>query len=62
MQIDFPCVCGHLKKDHDEGYSKGYCGICYNKLTIRQLNSNDTSWHHEFKFDNLKYLEQLSEK
>jgi hypothetical protein len=46
------CKCGHSKKDH---YSDNkLCGLCY------WLDRSEFAVH-QFKLDNLKYLEQLSE-
>jgi hypothetical protein len=48
------CICGHAAYKHTTGYFTGtaICDGCY----------NFSDFHHEFKQDNLKYLEWCAEK
>lgn len=66
MDIDFPCVCGHLENVHpsnDDKLKQTYivCDGCFqgNRIAgVKQLNSNDC-W--KYVPDNLRYLESLIE-
>ena len=70
---NFPCICGHIKKVHfGSNHNKfdwdAHCRVCYalwiqkRKIGIlwKGLDLQDIC-NHEFKLDNLRYLEQLSE-
>jgi hypothetical protein len=54
-----PCCCGHPRLEHeptdrpDNPPGELFCDRCCGK--------GDTSWH-DFKLDNLKYLEMLSKE
>ena len=58
-KFDMPCICGHLFKNHlsldlEDRRRRAYvlvCGMCENE-----------AWIHNFKLDNLKYLEQKYER
>ncbi|MGH7974846.1 MAG: hypothetical protein ACREBR_04925 [bacterium] len=55
MEDNFPCVCGHNKIHHKLLKPDfQYCSICYHM-------HGETRSIHEFKLDNLRYLEVLSE-
>ena len=63
MQIDFPCICGHSKEIHSPQAFKGrqYSPDTY-LLTACYYEINDgLCVCREYKQDNLRYLEQLSE-
>jgi hypothetical protein len=52
---NFPCICGHDGDDHEENEDSPLCVGCAN---------DGKGWNamwHEFRLDNLKYLEKLSE-
>jgi hypothetical protein len=55
-RFDLDCRCGHLIKDH--GISG--CFVCYEGLA-KDLSRYDKG-RHNFKLDNLKYLEMLSKE
>ena len=50
------CVCGHVKGAHQYGGQNDACWDCLN------LNMKLKNHVHDFKLDNLKYLEQQYEK
>ena len=50
------CWCGHTQEKHSNYYSFPICSICVNILPDRGAD-----WRHEFKMDNLKYLEGLAD-
>jgi hypothetical protein len=50
------CVCGHMKSTHNINIGwKGYCFICFDP-------SNIDLRKHEFKLDNLKYIERVAKE
>lgn len=53
-ELSYPCLCGHIKGVHGYYGEAMHCGDCVCSFYI-----ND---YHEFKGDNLKYLEQKYEK
>ena len=58
----YPCICGHVKGDHLRSgpNATGWdwvCRRCYNY----NFNIPATQCYHNFKLDNLRYLERLSE-
>lgn len=67
--IDPPCKCGHKQSDHHDwgsNYNTTRCEVCikpyfsiheYNNFHRNAINA---SWHN-FKLDNLKYLEMKYE-
>lgn len=59
-QLDsiYPCTCGHMENRH--GYCAGVyvCWECYDVIEAEH-RMPDTYPGHEFKADNLKYLEAL---
>lgn len=62
---NYPCTCGHIKKHHyqEQGIDPRnyYCRTCVN--LIYREGKKDQNWKHDFKLDNLKYLEsKLIEK
>jgi len=62
---DRPCTCGHDESKHrvatnyDGSMKYPYCRVCYSNLTVLGTKSLSI---HEFKLDNLKYLEQAYEQ
>ena len=62
--IDFPCVCGHPKSEHDMTVilinDDNYCNAC-SLIGGRDLRGMSLCFH-KYKPDNLKYLEQLNER
>jgi len=63
MSTNVPCSCGHLKRFHHRItqyiniFGPEFCKWCAKKSLAIPSN-----YHlHEYGFDNLKYLEQLSE-
>lgn len=65
MIEDFPCICcGHLKSSHRKDYWGSYnnhyaCDECY-KNPWRSIEGIYPT--HNYKPDNLKYLEDLYDK
>jgi len=58
--INFPCVCGCNRSAHVGIINPSTAKRVYSSVCI---DCNDLiATFHEFKLDNLKYLEQLSEK
>ena len=64
------CICGHLKSSHiskdlkglqimDQAMVNKYGGWCEVCSGVSSLAFTGTMWH-EFKLDNLRYLEELS--
>lgn len=55
MNTKFPCVCGHDITDHVAlgGSDETVCRFCYNQ-------QGESASLHEFKLNNLRYLEELS--
>lgn len=51
IEIKYPCICGHHKLSHSNNYDSPLCDDCANFI------GGSVMWH-EFKLDNLKYLEQ----
>lgn len=56
MNKEFPCECGHLESNHKGFYGdcEGYCRMC--------SFFNISPIVHDFKIDNLRYLESLVNK
>lgn len=61
-----PCICGHLKTYHEinrigynnpTGVPKQWCSECW---LFNQKNGINNL--HDFKLDNLKYIEQLAKE
>jgi len=59
------CVCGHRKSSH---IGKDIKGLCFSDAAILRkyggwcevcLGNQNNGWH-DFKLDNLRYLEELS--
>lgn len=50
------CICNHIRYEHTRGHESGrfICLVCYSNM--------DSLQYHEFKLDNLKYLEQQYEE
>jgi len=67
MNDSYPCICGHNKKEHlsPKGIIPGpydldsFCDACAMD-TNRWINWMPA--YHDFKLDNLKYLEKEYEK
>jgi len=59
--LEYPCLCGHLLSKHHDNIHKRYfnvdfwCEECFEQ-THRDRETN----YHNFKGDNLKYLEEMS--
>jgi hypothetical protein len=58
---ELPCVCRHLKKEHEFRWYKvlkgtngedSYCQECFNTRYFKPV--------HKFKLDNLAYVEQVA--
>lgn len=58
---NFPCVCAHDKKDHIWGYSMWCIECAKPKYYPNGVPSNLLPIHHNYKSDNLRYLENLVE-
>lgn len=65
---DFPCECGHPFKEHvpEDAWEFASCTTCYKLVNsgfdcklVRGVHYN---WVHEFKADNLAYIEQQYEQ
>jgi hypothetical protein len=60
MIVNNFCICGHFESSHTKyrltsGSYRGYCISCFS------INPQKSLVHlHEFKPDNLKYLEQVA--
>jgi hypothetical protein len=52
LESDYPCRCGHPEKEHGKHMGISVCWSC--TATRRMMH------RHEFKADNLRYLEALS--
>jgi hypothetical protein len=50
----FICLCGHIKEKHSNYYALSMCEACINMVPWQP------DWRHEFKMDNLRYLEEVS--
>lgn len=68
MQIDFFCICKHEKSYHSIGNFFPECSLCadeflglYDTTGYKVISENAYDYEHEFKVDNLRYLEQLDE-
>jgi hypothetical protein len=55
---NFTCTCGHLKSDHRTNVCLG----CWLDPNHHKYFSKRARAAHEFKLDNLKYLEQRYEE
>ena len=55
------CYCGHLQKWHSHfGLYGKYCTICLNTYEKNPFkDAKNIPVYHEYKTDNLKYLEKL---
>jgi hypothetical protein len=54
MGNNAPCICGHGYNNHNNLYLYVYCSGCY------QSKGEEVAYH-DFKLDNLQYLERLYE-
>lgn len=52
------CVCGHEEQVHQSGYPEAQLlPICFNCIDYSEKDA-----FHEFKLDNLKYIEQEAKR
>jgi hypothetical protein len=52
------CVCGHFKREHSGGI-RNYVPTC--NACLQMLNP-PIYWRHNFKLDNLSYIETLAKE
>jgi len=57
MNSNFPCVCGHELDRHSKDIKPDMCFDCMKDESINVWDRIKQG-QHEFKLDNLKYLEQ----
>lgn len=60
MKDNFPCKCGHFKSQHGFMINDPVCGDCMNN--VKKNIKLGMIFAHEYKPDNLKYLEEKYER
>ena len=55
LESNYPCICGHAEKHHGVSMEEHMCYSCWVSLPVLR-----STYRHEFKADNLRYLEEVS--